>query len=104
MQRKMNMIYIEFTQSNYSSLIHSYNEIECKLSMKFQADYLELTIDELFYERNYSDIALLLVNMLERVLNNWGITCSIHLLDKLVEQLLANKHSFIQVDERFLSK
>lgn len=99
------MISIEFTQSQCSDhKIHTIEEIECKLSVKFQNDYLDLIADEIFYEHHYSDIALMLINRLERVFDDFGITYSIHALDKIVERFMVNEHSFIQVDERFLSK
>lgn len=100
------MIYIEFTQRkcNKQDLIHKDSETECKLAVKLETSDLEIVMDELFYETSYSDISLILLNRLEKVLNDLEVSCSMNMLDHLTRNLIDQEHSLIVCEEIFLNK
>ncbi|MGM0260456.1 hypothetical protein [Enterococcus sp. AZ102] len=100
------MIYIEFTQRqcNEQDFIHDISETDCKLTVRLENDYLDLILDELFYETDEEDIALVLLNKLEKVLTDLEVSYSIIVLDYITKLLLEEDHSFIQLQEFLLSK
>lgn len=100
------MIYFEFKQRkcNEQDFIHNSREIECKLAVKLENEYFDLIMDELFYEKNDDDIALVLLNKLEKVLNDLEITYSMRVLDYVTKMLLEEDHIFIKVQEFLLAK
>lgn len=100
------MIYIEFSKRkcDEKDFIHDSSETECKLIVKLAAGDLDLIMDELFYETNYSDISLVLLNNLEKILTELEVFCPMRMLDYIVNKLLLSEHGFIEVDDRFLDK